>query len=315
MPPDTNQNAPDQSPAGDSDYIEIRHQGLQALLSLTPEIVTPVEREIQDQRQLAEQNTRRKLDEISARVTTERAEKLAATEQVYEARTRQIEAEYVPALEKLTRQTENSRRQATAEQGEIEKDAEVQRQDKLLLAETVAEATIKALRREIHAVRRQVAAGRARLEHLRDRAQEVLQLHECQPPAQPRPPIEQAKFSSNPHAAYEQYAQTAATHVQKLRDLSETRIYIGSRASAWLLLLNLVVPGAAAALEPLGVPHAPAFYIAGPAVLVVTLVVTLLVRGSLRRKLYRALQAEICTAYEPLPETLAIAEAALRYRS
>ncbi len=310
MPEHRDDSVPREPPTGAQDYFDIRRRALRGLLNLSAEAVAPAELEIEQRYQQARAQAEERLQEATAEIKSRLQEKVEATERAHTDRVKQIQSEYESARDRLARQTKESLERVAAEFGEIEGEARRRRDDNLLIAETVPQATIKGLHEELQSVQRQVTAGHQQLESLQARALRLLQDYRHAPERDSVAAAEEASAAGDAGAAYEDLAKAARQHLKTLQRLSTPRLFVGARPYGLLILLCAVPVGAMGALSLLETPYAPPFLISGPVAFMVTLVVGLLVGGALWRKAHVRIEQE----YEPLRGALAAAGRALDRR-
>jgi len=310
MPEHRDEGVPRESPTGEQDYFEIRRRALCKLLSLSAETVAPAELEIEQRYQRARAQAEEKLDEATAEVESRLQEKLEATERAHADQVEQIQSEFESARDRLARQTKESLERVAAEFGEIEGEARRRRDDGLLIAETVPQATVKGLHEELQSVQRQVTTGHQQLQSLQARALRLLQDYRHEPEQDSVSAADDASAAGDAGAAYEDLAQAAKQHLKTLQRLSTPRLFVGARPYGLLILLCAVPVGAMGALSLLETPYAPPFLVSGPVAFVVMLVVGLVVGGALWRKAHVRIEQE----YEPLRRALAAAGRALDQR-
>jgi S-DNA-T family DNA segregation ATPase FtsK/SpoIIIE len=310
MPEHRDESVTHQPPTSAQDYFELRRRALGELLGLSAKTVEPAEVEIEQRYQRARTQAEGRLEEVTADIKSHLQEKVEATARAHADRVEQIQSEYESARDRLARQTKEWLERVAAEFSETEREARRQKDDNLLIAETVPQATIKGLHQELQSVQRQVTSGHQQLESLQSRAQRLLQDYRHEPERDSVAGAADASASGDAGAAYEDLAKTARQHLKTLQRLSTPRLFVGVRPYGLLILLCAVPVGAMGALSLLETPYAPPFLISGPVAFVVTLVVGLLVGGALWRKAHVRIEQE----YEPLRRALAAAGRALDRR-
>jgi len=310
MPEDPAESLPDESTTEGHDYLHVQRLALQELLSLSSEAVAPIESEIEQRHQRVREAAEKRLEESISRIESRFQKKMEATEQAGTDRIQQVESEYQAAQDTLAKKTRQSLDRIAAEFQEIEREARRQREDNLLMAETVAESTTGGLHKDFQPVVQQVAAERKRLEALHTQALLVLREHQQEPDQNPPPVAGDTLAMDDPAATYEHHVRVATQHLETLRTLPTPRLSGPARYYAWAIVLGVVLVGALGALSLLEVPYAPPFLIAGPVAVAATLVATLLVGRVFKGKVPVPIRAE----YDPLRHALAVAGRALDQR-
>ena len=289
------------------DYTQVQRTALREMLELSASIVAPAENELEQRLGQIQESARQQLDETTRKIETRFKEELRSAEQEHAEWLKQLEREYVAAKETLTKKSGKSLRQIAAEFEEVEKEALRQKEDNLLMAETVAHATIKGLQKEFKAAKHKIGAMREQLITLRESTRLALEQYKCDADRFPAQDLEDAEPVENPGEAYEQYYQLANQQLEVLRTLPLPRLFGSPRAYLFLLLFCAAAVGTMGILSATDVSWAPAFMISGPVALLVSLLIGVLVALGLRHNP----RSQIEAAYEPLRQSLATAEALL----
>ncbi|MCH8805768.1 MAG: DNA translocase FtsK [Planctomycetes bacterium] len=310
-PPEATTDAALDAPTCDGRaYVEVQRRAFRALLDLSADAVAPLETEIAERFERGRAAADTRLDESLSRIKSLIQEKLNTAEQEHDDRSAQIRSKHDAAQEALATNSTTARDRLAAEYREVEREGGRRREDRLLIAETVEQATLKGLAKDFAAVERQVAEQRQELEALDERTLHLLQDYRYEPESGPADAADVADEPADAATAYNEQARRAVLLVEALRSASAAQLFIGARP--WILLVFfcvLTVGGAGAALL-LQVPGAPSFTVSGPVALGVTLLLSLLAGRALRRKA----NAQIRSAYEPFRQALAAARRALDLR-
>ena len=310
MPKQRDEGSREQPASGGNEYVDLQRRALEAVLELSTDVVGPVEAEIEGRHEHSSTSAEEQLRESTGRIEARLQEKTEAIERAYADRGRQIESEHEAAEAALAERTQRSLARIAGEFREIEKDARRQREDDLLMAETVAQATIKGLQKEFQSVQRRVAASRSQLDTVQKQAGDLLKSYRYTPEQDSITPVEPLSSSDDPETMYRQQAQCGTRQLEALRSLSTPHLLAGGRPYALVLLFCAAAVAAMGMLHVLQVRHWPPFYISGPVAGVVVLAFVLLIG----QMLWRKSRVEIREAYEPLRRALAVGGRALDER-
>lgn len=281
MPTDLNDNPPSAQTEQPLDYIEIQRIALQEMLELSAAAVAPLEEEIERRRQEISEEAEHSLGESTVRIETRFQEELKSLKQAHAEWVAQLEREYRTALENLETKTETAFARGDGEFLEVEKEALRLKEDNLLMAETVAHATLKGLRGEFKSIQQQTAGQRQRVEALRDAARGLLRGYgyepgETAPAATPAAMTDEAE----PAAEFDRWHRQASERLQALRTVPPPRLFPNAASYVYLVILCAASLGAAALLDSQDVLR---FLIGGPAALAAALAIGFAVALRLRR--------------------------------
>ncbi len=248
------------SPAMTSDplgFLAVQRAGLQALLDMSDAAVTPVESEIEGRYRRAcvspESTAQSMLAEIEARFE----EQLAAVERTHVEQVAQIEAEYESAIASAADKTRAALAATAARAQELESAGRKQMEDRLLLADTMTEATLKRLGREFQTAGQHAIEGHRHVELLRGRALALLGRYgisiaadavsapaagEQSPDAKASHGLQSAR-SRDSMADYERHAQAVAVHLDAVERLWSPRLFVGVRPYVLQALLCVLIAG------------------------------------------------------------------------
>ena len=307
MPDRSDLNAAPVSTDAGVGFLELQRAGLHELLTLSAVAVTPTESGIEERYRHACESAEQTLHAALGETEAVLNEKLAAAEKTQAEQTARIEADYAALRAEHADKTRAALERIAAQAHETEAELDRQMEDKLLLADTVAQADHERMEREFGAVEQQVTDGRRRLDALHGRAQSVLSRYGISiPPAGAAPPKPSAP-PGDAWAAYYHQAQIALEHLNAIERLWGPRLLGGARLYVWPTLLSALAVGGAWALSRFDLPGAPPFAVSGPVALAVTGLVSLFIGWVIRH----SGQARIQTLYGPLARAVAAGGRAL----
>ncbi|MBU0638019.1 MAG: cell division protein FtsK [Planctomycetes bacterium] len=310
MPENTDSERPNAPRGGGLAYLDTQRAALRELLELSSTVVDPIEAEIEQRLRDARATADKTLSEATAETETQFRQDLAEAEQAHAGWVAQVEKEYEAAQDTLANNTRKSLERSTAEFREIEREARRQKEDSLLIVETVAESTINGLRKDFQALQRQVITQRERLKSLGTRTARLLEEYGHEP----EPIVTSAAEHPAPQddfvAVHERCAKEAADHLAALQMLSTPQLFVGARPYVLLTAICVAAVGLVGVLSVVGIPRFPSFFILGPVVLVVALVLSLLIGRNMKREAH----AQIREEYEPIQRALSAAQQALDLR-
>jgi len=290
----------------DSDYPAIQRAGLRESLVLSAEAVAPAVSEIEARHRQVCETADKRLAEMTAKIETGYRDELEAAVQAHAEWVEQLERDYAAAREATVRKTELALAQDAAEFEQIEKDASRQKEDNLLMVETVAHATIKGLRNEFVAVQRKIADQRELLNSLRESTRETLRDYKYDPEQHSASETATAG-PGDPYGEFGRQYSFAVRQLDILRTLPPPRLFGDLRAFVMLILFCGATVGATWIFSVLKGAQAPRFTTSGPAALAASLLIGLFTAMAFRR-IPREL---VSNTYEPLRQALAAAETAL----
>lgn len=313
MPDDPPPMSPDNVPSAEADGFAVQRRALGALLELSDDAVAPLEAALERQLRESCAAADQALAEAKSQIESRFQKKSGAAEQSYTERINQAREQYEAARKALDAKRAQSRERIAAQTREVEKQARIEREDNLLMAETVFQSTMDGLRKDFESLKRELATRRRRLDGLESQAARVLADLAYEPPPAPGAPAVSGPENENeaPDAAYERYLHVALEHLETLRRLFMPPLLIGAGPFLLLMLLNIVPAGALIALNLQGVPAAPPLLPWVPLALGVTLVIALLIGRALRRRAWTRLQVRIRAEHEPFQVALAAARTAV----
>jgi hypothetical protein len=293
------------------DYFQTQRNALRELLELASDVVTPLEEDIERRLQESQKTAEQALAEVRSQIESRFQKKQAEAEHSYAELVEQAEAQYESARDTIAARTHESREGFAAQAREIEKQARREREDDLLMAETVFQSTIEGLRKDFGALKRDLATRGKRLDTLRQQATRILDEHRCQAPGDAGVSDGEPVKLEDPAAAYEQHARAATKHLAALRELSMPPMSIGAGPFLLLALLNLAPIGALSVLSLRGVAGAPPLLPWGPIALGVTLIASWIIGRALRQRARARLHTRIRRTDKPFRLALAAAGLAL----
>ena len=288
------------------DYLALPRAGLQELLDLSATAIAPVELEIEQRFQQACASAESILQTTVTDTETRTQERLTAAESAYTTQIAQVQAEFETATAELAADTRRAIARIDANTHELETEVRHQMDDKLLLADTVAQAAAERLRRESQVAEQHVAEGHQRLEALQQRALVLLERYGVAVPSALARPESDAPLA-DPLATYQQQAQVAAEYLDAIGRLVAPRLFFGARPYLILVLLCALVVGMFGALSFFEVANAPPFGVSGPISLIITFVLAVPVGLVIRH----TTRARIEDLYASLAQATAFAGCAL----
>ncbi len=302
MPATPDQTGVIAAPGHPADYLAIQRAALVELLRLARDAVAPTVREVEERRQHALESADRILSERLAALSTLVGDRRTALEQRQRKKIDAIQAEFDSSTQALNESTRAELRRIAADLREVEAEARSQLEDQLLLADTVAAATIQNLRGEIAALEQQLTDHCKRLAALDSRTSEVLARFRWQPPADhaAEPP---APVGTDPALEFARTTQLVEHQIAALAQLGLPRLLVPPMPALLLILIALAALGVAVALNYLGLVALP---IGAASAIVAGEGLALLAAPLLRRRARRAIQREM----RPLVAARAAAERA-----
>ncbi len=274
-------------------FIEQQRAALAEVGKLAAEVVAREEEEIERRYRETIEADQAEYDEVAERIRGRWQKKIDAVEREYAEKMETIEREYAAARASLAAQTEKLTRAALAEFAEAQKEARHKEEDDLLMADTVAHATIQGIQKEYRATVHRTQADRRRIDELRQRVETLLGQYGVDRrrlPEAPAPPADSG-------GSFEQALQRADEHLAALRALTVPHVLAGGRAAALLAVVCALPVAVLGVFHFMGDLPALPLVVAGGAAVVVFFVADAVAGRMLRRRaLVRA--ATRCAAFD-----------------
>ena len=308
MADDTNGEIKTKASGSIVEFLEIQRAALGELLKLAPEVVLAAEEEIEQRYRQTVETDDREFEESAARIESRWRQKVETAEREHAEEIASIESEYAASRESLAAQVQQLKGGAAAEFAEVDREARRKREDDLLMADTVVQATIKGLRQDFHAAEHRIAVERERLKGLDKQAEELLREYRIDPTL-----IIAASGDADvgeTRGSLERHAEEAKRRLDVLRALGAPRLFVGAKPVLLLIGFCAIPVGGLGALSVFSISHAPPFAIAGPVALVVALGAGIAGWRALRRKAIRQVRDE----YTPFRRSMRAARRALDER-
>jgi hypothetical protein len=311
MPQTSNPSPPPKPITNGEAYTEIQRAAFRELLNLSADTVAPLEAEIEQRLRQGCAAADARLAELTAKAEHRLKEELADAQRVHAERVQQAEAEYTAAEESLARQVQQTQENIAAGYQEAQRKAQRQREDNLLMIDTVARATLQAFADKRQALERDVSWGRSQLEGLQQQGLRVLEEHEYDLQRDPIAPVEEPWAGDDPAAECKSHAASAARSLAAMRALTMPRLLVGPAAFAGLTLLNVVPLAVLPILGSFAVAPAQTLMIAAPIVLTLTLMISVIAGYFIRRKARLLIRAQLQAEYARFSGALLAAGRAL----
>ena len=245
--------------------IEQQRAALAEVRKLAAEVVAREEEEIERRYRETIAADEAEYDEAAGRIRARWQKKIGAIEREYAEKMETVEREYAAVRDSLEAQTDKLTRGAVAEFAEAEKEAKHQEEDDLLMADTVAHATIQGIQKEYRAAVARVDADRRRVADLRREVEALLEQYGWTPADLPDAPAPTGEVRGR----FEQALKHAGERLAALRALTVPRFLAGGRTAVLLAALCAVPVVVLAAFHFMGhLPAAPLLISAGAAVVV-----------------------------------------------
>ncbi len=293
-------------PGSGPTLLELQRTGMRELLRLSREAVGPEEARLEARLRERCADPDARAQTFIAEVESRLADELAGVERAHAEQVQKIEAEHAAAVATCNQKGRAALERINANARELEATGRAQLQDRLLLADTMAEANRQRLRGEFRTTEEQVGEGRRNVDALRARAADQLRRYAVELPPDPAP-APGGKRTGDVLAEYERQAAALVAGVRAIEGLWAPRLFVGVRPYVIMVLICAAVVAGSAALIWHDPANFSAFVLAGGITLVVAVGVTWLVG----RAVGQAARARLVDEYTLVAQAAVAASAAL----
>jgi hypothetical protein len=213
-------------PLPDEDYTNLAHRALDEVLKLSPEVVQPLEARIESDYQVARTEAKERFEREKTKIEREFQ---AESEQIrtrYDAQTEDIRADHEDHLSTVKLEAQRKRNKVNQKAAELERQAEKEHQDQVMVADFVAEGAVTKAKQKRLEAQSTVETARRYLDDLGAQADELLGLY--------RHPLRAAETAD--HTTYENPTETCRTqqalaekHLETLRNMQTAQLFVGVR--------------------------------------------------------------------------------------
>ncbi len=293
------------SPApGNDTYTDLQRQALAEAIHLSAEVVEPVESQIESDYEVARSRAQDRYDSDKGSVELHQQTRSKEIQDHYDARVEELRADFEKRLSEIKVEIQHRRKRVNQTAVELEQKAEKDFQDRVMVAEFVAEGAVARSEQRRQEAESTVTNARLYLDGLSEQAAGLLRLYRQRDirAGEPAPPP--------PGGDYPSQQALAERHLVALRRLWAAQIFVGARPvllAAGVAGVVLVVLAILYGVKAPGLPSARVAYpIAGG--------LALIVAGFAERILWQKAKAQVRQTYAAFQEAAAGARAALEQR-
>jgi hypothetical protein len=287
---------------GNDTYTDLQRQALAEAIHLSTEAVEPVEGQIESEYEIARNKAQDRFDADTGRVELHRKTQSKEIQDRYDGRAEGIRADYEKRLSEIKVDIQHRRKRINQTAVELEQKAEKEYQDRVMVAEFVAEGAVARSEQRRKEAESTVAGVRLHLNGLAEQAEALLRLYRQHnvKAEEPAPP---------PAGGDDPSQQTLAEqHLAALRRLWAAQVFVGARP----VLLPAGVVGAVlvllAILYGVDVTGLPSAQVAYP----VAAALALIAAGFAEHLLWQKAKVQVRRTYAAFQEAMAGARAALQ---
>jgi len=293
----------DPAPLADDSYASLQHRALAEVLRLSADVVDPLESQIESQYKAARKKAQDRFTEDKDRVEQDYQAQSEQSRNRHDARIKDIRAEFEGQLSAAKVDAQNRRKSISQGAADLEKKAEKQLQEQIMVAEFVADgATARHKQKQLEA-RTDNEAARRYLDVLGERVAQLLKLYR-QPGL--TPDDEPSSNEAHEHA----YPACQAVVEKRLAALQQLRIaalFVGARPVLLAMALVVVSLALVGLLHLLKIPGLPSATVTIPIGIGAALVLV----GFGGRLLWQRAKRHVKEICEAFREAMATARAAL----
>jgi len=297
----------DATPVIDSDYRNLQRTMLREMIKLSAAVVAPAESQVESQYHTAKKVAEEKFGKAGEKIESRLQGHRDTARQQYQDRLEKIQTQYQSELNALEAETKTRRDNFISNAEALEQNAKKNCEYEVMLAETIADGTAIKTRKERHRVKATISAAKRGLETLREQGDMVLRQYRQPIPSYKEDIPPNDGQTDDPDATFRLQQKLADQYLDKLCSLRVPRLFIGAFPFVSTTLLCGVVVGSAWLLSRMNALNLPSFFVTGPVVLLVTLVVVLL----LGRTLWKIARSQVATVYESFRQAIAAANLAI----
>lgn len=296
------------SPAApDENYTDLQRRALAEAIHLSAETVEPVESKIESDYRTARDKAQDRFETDKGRVELHRQTQSKEIQDRYDGRIARIRTDHEKRFGEIKVEMQHRRKRVTQIAVELEQKAEKEYQDRVMVAEFVAEGAMARSEQRRQEAESTAANARLYLDTLAGQAAGLLRLyrqHKIEA-VEPRTPPADGDYPSQ--------QALAEQHLMTLRHLWTAQAFVGARpvllaaGAVAVVLILLTIPYA------LGVPGLPLAKVTYP----IAAGLTLIVAGFAERLLWQRAKSQVRRTYAAFHEAMAGARDAMqrRYRS
>ena len=294
-------------PLADGSYTALQRQAMSEMLTLSAEVVNPLEAQIQSEYETAKEKAQRQFDQDKDAIEQDVQAKRAKLRAEYDARVEDIQAEYEGQSGATKVDAQRKRKKIHQTAAELEQKAEKAYQEQLMVAEFVGEGTVTKRKQKQVEARATHDTACQYFDGLAREAGKLLRLYR-QPdsvPSEPSPSKDSVDQDTS--ETYSTYQDRAKQQLDMLRDLRTAQLFIGANPvllGAAVIVMILIVLGL---LYRAGISGLPSAAIVFPAGIVAGLVLV----GLLGRFLWQKAKRLVRETHSAFQEALTQARVAL----
>ena len=216
-------------PLADDSYTTLQRQALAEVLTLSSEVVRPLEAQIQSEYDATSERAQKQYDEDKAGVEQDLHRRSTQIREEYDARVEDIQAEYEGQLNEIKADARHRRKKVKQSAVDLEQKTEKEHQEQVMVTEFVAEGAVTKHKQKQAEARSTSSSARRHLDALREQAESLLQLY--------RQPRAGGSAASAPTDAEDQDAPDTygvcqalvEERLEALRRLGTAQLFIGVR--------------------------------------------------------------------------------------
>jgi len=216
-------------PVPDGDYTTLEHRALSEVLQLSPEVLQPLETQIESDYQVAKTQAKETFERDQARIERDFHAENEEVRSRYEAQIEDIRADYEDQLSTLKVETQHKRKKVNQKAAELERQAEKEHQDQVMVADFVAEGAVTKAKQKRLEAQATVETARRYLDELGVRADRLLHLYRQPTSVADGQQVADDTAYENPTAACRAQQAAAEKHLGTLQRLWTAQLFVGAR--------------------------------------------------------------------------------------
>jgi len=233
----------------DDSYTALQRRALAEMLHLSADVVDPLEAQLETQFETARAKAESRFAEDKDRIEKEYQEQSEQSRQLHETRTKDLRAEFEGQLSKAKVDAQSRRKNVSQSAVDLAKKAETQLQEKIMVAEFVADGAATKYKQTKLETKTVAEAARQHLDMLDAQAARLLQLYrQTKTVAGEASPPDEPDLSSAPdtYAACQAAAEERLTALQKCKI---AQLFVGAHPVLLALGVLIAIPAIVGILQ------------------------------------------------------------------